>query len=169
MATLIELYLVRHAIAAERGPAFPDDRQRPLTDDGTRRFKQAVLGLAALGVELDLILTSPLARAEQTAALLSHGFRKRVPVKVLDALAPGGKPAAVVEAVGKHARQHRRLALVGHEPDLGELAARLLGARGGIEFRKGAVCAIDVDTALPGGPGTLRWLLPPRMLRRLAP
>ena len=68
-----------------------------------------------------------------------------------------------------HGRKHRRLALVGHEPDLGELATRLLAARGQVEFRKGAVCAIDVDAALPGGPGTLRWLLPPRVLRRLAP
>ncbi len=169
MAAIIELYLVRHAIAAERGPKYPDDRLRPLTPEGARRFKDGVRGLVALGVELDLILTSPLTRAEETAALLSAGFKKRVAVDVLDALAPGGKFTAVVDAVGRHAKRSRRLALVGHEPDMGELAARFLGARGRIEFRKGAVCAIDVDGAMPAGPGTLRWLLPPRVLRRLAP
>jgi phosphohistidine phosphatase len=169
MAAIIELYLVRHAIAAERGPKYPDDRLRPLTPEGAKRFKETVRGLAAYGVELDLILTSPLTRADETAALLSAGFKKRVPVQVLEALAPGGKFGAVAEAVGRHAKRHRRLALVGHEPDLGELAARFLGARGHVEFRKGAVCAIDVDGAMPAGPGTLRWLLPPKVLRRLAP
>lgn len=169
MAALIEIYLVRHAIAAERGPAFPDDRVRPLTADGIRRFKQAVRGLAAVGVTIDVILTSPLTRAEQTATLLAEGLGSRVRVETLDALAPGGAPGAVIDAIGRHGRRHRRLALVGHEPDLGELAARLLGARGQVEFRKGAVCAIDVDAALPGGPGTLRWHLPPKVLRRLAP
>lgn len=169
MAAIIEIYLVRHAIAAERGPNYPDDRLRPLTPEGAQRFKEAVRGLSTLGVELDLILTSPLTRAEETAALLSAGFKKRVPIEPLQALAPGGKFSAVAEAVARHAKRHRRLALVGHEPDMGELAARFLGARGHLEFRKGAVCAIDMDGAMPAGPGTLRWLLPPRVLRRLAP
>ncbi len=73
------------------------------------------------------------------------------------------------DRTGNTADRKPRLALVGHEPDMGELAARFLGARGHIEFRKGAVCAIDVDGAMPAGPGTLRWFLPPRVLRRLAP
>ncbi|MDH4065563.1 MAG: phosphohistidine phosphatase SixA [Acidobacteriota bacterium] len=168
MAAIIELYLVRHAIAAERGPKYPDDRLRPLTADGVKRFKEAVRGLAVIGVELDVILTSPLTRAEETATLLAAGLKRRVPVEPVAALAPGGRFAAVVEAVGKQARKHRRIALVGHEPDLGELVSRWLGARGHVEFRKGAVCAIDVDGATLAGPGTLRWLLPPRVLRRLA-
>jgi phosphohistidine phosphatase len=169
MAAILELYLVRHAIAAERGPKYPDDRKRPLTADGIKRFKEAVAGLVSSGVELDVILTSPLTRAEETAALLSSGLKKRVPVETIAALAPGGKFAAIVDAVTKVAKKHRRIALVGHEPDLGEIAARWLGARGHVEFRKGAVCAIDVDSATPSGPGTLRWLLPPRILRRLSP
>jgi phosphohistidine phosphatase len=169
MAAILELYLIRHAIAAERGPKYPDDRKRPLTAEGIKRFKEAVRGLVALGMELDVILTSPLTRAEETAALLSSGLKKRAPVETVDVLAPGGKFQALVEAVTKQAKRHRRIALVGHEPDLGEMAARWLGARGGVEFRKGAICALDVDSATPGGPGTLRWLLPPRVLRRLAP
>ena len=169
MAAILELYLVRHAIAAERGPKYPDDRLRPLTPEGAKRFKETVRGLNAIAVEFDVILTSPLTRAEETATLLSAGSKQRVPVQVLEALAPGGKFAAVVEAVSRQAKRYRRMALVGHEPDLGEHAARFLGARGHIEFRKGAVCAIDVDGAMPAGPGTLRWLLPPRVLRRLAP
>lgn len=170
MAATIEIYLVRHAIAAERGPKYPDDRLRPLTAVGARRFATSVHGLATLGVTIDLVLTSPFARARETAVLLASNLRsKKPPIEELDALAPGGRHAAIVEAITRQAKRHRRLALVGHEPDLGELAARLVGARGSIEFKKGAVCAIDVDGATPGGPGTLRWLLQPRVLRGLAP
>ncbi len=126
-------------------------------------------GLVALDVAVDLVLASPLARARRRRCCWPTASSPSHPSQTLDALAPGGKPAAIVEAIAKHAKRHRRIALVGHEPDLGELAARLIGARGALEFKKGAICAIDVDGATPGGPGTLRWLLPPRALRALAP
>ncbi|MEZ5287983.1 MAG: histidine phosphatase family protein [Vicinamibacterales bacterium] len=150
------------------GPS-ADDRLRPLTPEGIKRFKAHVRGLAALGVAFDLVLTSPLTRAEETAAILAAGYTPSPQVETLVALAPGGRFAALVEAVTRHARRSRRIALVGHEPDLGEHAGRWLGARGTIEFKKGAVCAIDLPGATLGGPGTLRWLLSPRVLRRLAP
>lgn len=167
MATPIELLLVRHAIAADRGPEFPDDRLRPLTPAGTARWRKAVAGLRALQVEVDLVLTSPLVRARETADLLAAGLEGKPAVEETAALAPGAEAAAITQVIARIGRRHRRLALVGHEPDLGELAARLLRARGALEFKKGAVCRIDVDVATPGGPGTLRWFLPPRVLRKL--
>jgi len=167
MAALIEIILVRHAIAAERGAAFPDDRLRPLTRGGALRFREAVKGLAELNVAVDLVLTSPLVRARETAMLLAAGLDPNPRVEELEALAPGGRPAAIVEAIKARTKRHRRLALVGHEPDLGELATSLLGARGNIVFKKGGACAIDLDGAMPGGPGTLRWLLTPRALRAI--
>ncbi|HET9361040.1 MAG TPA: phosphoglycerate mutase family protein, partial [Vicinamibacterales bacterium] len=69
-----ELYLVRHAIAAERGEAWPDDDTRPLTERGIARFKEGVAGLGRLDAVIDEILTSPLVRARQTADLLSAGL-----------------------------------------------------------------------------------------------
>ena len=69
--------------------------------------------------------------------------------------------------MSKRPKAQRRVALVGHEPELGELAARLLGARGAVEFKKGAVCRIDVDALPPTAPGALRWLLPPKVLRSI--
>ena len=169
MAAIIELYLVRHAIAAERGPKYPDDSLRPLTPAGAKKFASSVPGLAEMDVLIDLVLTSPLVRARETATLLAAGLKTKPAIVEVEALAPGGRHAALLEAIKTHAKRHRRIALVGHEPDLGEVAARLLGARGTIEFKKGAICAIEVDGATPAGPGTLRWLLTPRALRALAP
>jgi phosphohistidine phosphatase len=169
MATKIELYLVRHAIAAERGPKYPDDRLRPLTPAGSKKFAQTVPGLIEMDVVIDVILSSPLVRARDTAMLLAAGLKPKPPIVEIEALSPGGRSQAINEAIKTHTKRYRRLALVGHEPDLGELAARLLGARGGVEFKKGAVCLIEMDGATPTGPGTLRWLLTPKALRAVAP
>ncbi len=125
-------------------------------------------GLGKFDVELDIVLTSPLERARDTASLLAASFKPKPPIEEIEALAPGGRHVAIVEAIKASAKRHRRLALVGHQPDLGEFTAKLLGSRGGVEFKKGAICLIDVDSATPGGPGTLRWFLPPRALRALS-
>lgn len=162
----IELYLIRHAAAAVRGSAWPDDTVRPLTPDGAAKFRKAVAGLAGFGVEIDHILTSPLVRCRQTAELLAAGLPGKPRVQAIDALAPGTGYAALIAEVARVARRPR-IALVGHEPDTGALAAKLIGARRPLEFRKGAVCRIDIDSLPPGGPGALRWLATPRMLRRL--
>jgi phosphohistidine phosphatase len=167
MAAPIELYLVRHAIAAERGPNYPDDRERPLTSEGIARFKRVIEGLKDLDVKPELVLTSPLVRATHTAELLAAGIGGKPRLEPLEALAPGGRMAVVLEAITKHSRRAKRIAVVGHEPDLGELAARLLRARGTIAFKKGAVCCIELDGAMPTGPGSLQWLLPPRALRKI--
>ncbi|MCI0346105.1 MAG: histidine phosphatase family protein, partial [Chloroflexi bacterium] len=119
MAATIEVYLVRHAIAAERGPSYPDDRLRPLTPAGIARFRESVAGLRELAVTIDVVLTSPLVRARETAELLAAGLPGKPAIDTLDALAPGGRAVTIVEAIGKHARRRqRRLALVGHQPDL---------------------------------------------------
>lgn len=167
MAARTQLYLVRHAIAAERGPNYPDDRERPLTNEGIARFKRVVEGLKEFDVKLELVVTSPLVRAAHTAELLVAGIGGKPRVEVLEALAPGGRMTQVLDAIARFSKRFHHIALVGHEPDLGEMAVRLLRARGTIEFKKGAVCSIELDGAMPTGPGTLKWLLPPRALRKL--
>jgi phosphohistidine phosphatase len=162
-----DLYLVRHAIAAERGEEWPDDTKRPLTDTGITRFKEAVEGLASLGVEIDEIFTSPLVRAKQTATLLADGLGSKTSVKTLDALAPGHTPRLVMNELSRTAKR-RRIALVGHEPGLGELAAHLLGAPRPLPFKKGGVCYIAIQGLTSRRPGELLWFLPPKVLRRLS-
>jgi phosphohistidine phosphatase len=161
-----ELYVIRHGLAEERGDAWPDDSKRPLTEEGVSRMRKSARGLARIGVAIDIILTSPLVRARQTAELVAGGLDPRPSLVNVDSLAPDGGYAAVLADLQKHARRPR-IALVGHEPMLGELAARLIGSRHAIEFKKGAVCRIDIDDLPPAGPGELRWMLTPKIMRAL--
>lgn len=161
-----EIYLVRHAIAAERGDEWPDDAKRPLTARGISRFKEGVDGLAWLKVEIDEVFTSPLVRAKQTASLLAAGIKSKPPVKILESLSPGHAPSSVLHELAKLAKRHR-VALVGHEPGLGELAAHLIGSGRSLPFKKGGVCRIDIQSFTSRRPGELEWLLTPKMLREL--
>jgi phosphohistidine phosphatase len=166
MAEAIELYLIRHGLAAARGEEWPDDNKRPLTHKGIVRLRREARALEALGVAFDQIVTSPLVRARQTAEILAEGVGSKPPIAAADALAPGGTTAQAIEELGKYARR-KRIAIVGHEPNLGELAAKLIGARAALEFKKGAVCRIDVETLPPARPGHLMWFATPKMLRLL--
>jgi phosphohistidine phosphatase len=161
-----ELYLIRHGLAEERGETWPDDSKRPLTEEGMSRLRKQARGLARLGVTLDIVLTSPLVRARQTAEIIAAGLDPRPTLATIDSLAPDGTYQAIMADLEKHARK-TRIALVGHEPDIGEIAARLIGARHAIVFKKGAVCRIDVNALPPGGPGALQWFLPPKILREI--
>jgi phosphohistidine phosphatase len=166
MAGPYELYLIRHAIAEERGDAWPDDTKRPLTSDGIARMKKAARGLARLDVTIDVVLTSPLVRARQTAEIVADALEPHPPIVVVDSLEPGGAFASIVADLQKQARKVR-LGMVGHEPGIGELAARLIGSRHPIPFKKGAICRIDLEDIPPAGPGDLRWMATPRMLRAI--
>jgi len=163
---MLELYLIRHGIAEDRGEDWPDDSKRPLTSEGLAKLRKEARGLVALSVTFDHIITSPLVRTRQTADALAEVLKGKPPIATSDALAPAGTPAAVIQEIGRHARKPR-IALVGHEPNLGELAAQLIGAKAPLEFKKGGICRIDFDVLPPNGAGALRWFVTPKMLRSL--
>ena len=165
MATLA-LYLIRHGLAADRGKDYPDESKRPLTNAGIAALRKEASALADLEVAFDLIISSPLVRAKQTADVIAQGLPGKPSVILSDALSPAGSQSSLFQELAKHMRK-ASIALVGHEPNMGELAARLLGAKGAIEFKKGAVCRIDFEVFPPKGLGTLRWLATPRMLRKI--
>ena len=166
MATL-ELYLIRHGLAADRGEEYPDDSQRPLTSEGITRLRREAKALDALGVGIEHIITSPLARTKQTADVFAETMKSKPSVSMSDALAPAGTPAAVIDELARHMRKGT-IGLVGHEPNIGELAARLIGARVPLAFKKGAICRLDFEVFPPKGLGQLRWFITPRMLRLMS-
>jgi phosphohistidine phosphatase len=121
--------------------------------------------LVELGVTFDEILTSPLVRARQTADILADAYAGRPRIVELPALEPGRRPKDVLTALGNFTKRGS-LALVGHEPGMGELAAALLGLRTPPAFKKGGVALIDVALLPPpAGSGELVWFVPPRLLR----
>ena len=161
-----ELYLIRHAVAEDRGDDWPDDAKRPLSEDGASRMRKAARGLDRLGVTLDVVVTSPLVRTKQTAELVAVAVNPRPPIVSAESLAPGGTYQEILADLEKQSRR-TRIAIVGHEPGIGEFAARLIGSRHSIPFKKGSVCRIDVDALPPSGPGDLRWMLTTKILRSI--
>lgn len=166
MSDSYSLYIVRHAVAEARGDAYPDDDLRPLSAKGIAKFEKVARSLADFGLSVDRILSSPLVRARQTADILAQRLRNHPDVVETKALAPGGTYRDLTVEL-ESCTKLSSIALVGHEPSIGELAARLIGLRTPIEFKKGAVCRVDVDTLPPAGPGQLRWFATAKMLSKL--
>lgn len=175
-----ELLLIRHAAAAERGPAFPDDTQRPLVAKGERQARVLAAALARQGVRLDLLASSPWLRAWQTATALATlcADARALALPELAQGDPGRTTLALVEAAAVHgaggvtsdgaaAGAHERLAAVGHEPWLSRLAEYLLGidaGGGAFVFRKAAVMTLSGE--LQRGGMRLEALVPVRVWKR---
>lgn len=165
-----ELYLMRHGIAVERsGAPLLDDTKRPLTPEGKQKMRDIAAGLVRIGFEVNWIVSSPLVRAVETAEIVGEALSAKPPLEFSDALRPGGSGEALIAFLAKRTNRPRVL-VVGHEPDLGELAARLIGAgrSANMAFKKGGCCLITFNEFPPKSPGRLMWWLPPRILRKLA-
>jgi phosphohistidine phosphatase len=163
------LMLLRHAIAEDAGPGQPDEGRR-LTREGKRKLHEVVAGMRALKLPLDVVLSSPLRRARETAEIVAadYGLDEDRVVETR-ALAPAGGAEAVLSALAAHARCAAIL-LVGHQPDLGELASTLLVGTPGLvplPFKKAGLAAISVTALPPRAAGTLEFFLTPGHLRRI--
>jgi phosphohistidine phosphatase len=162
----MELLIVRHAIAFERNDKrWPDDGDRPLSPRGVTRARSAAAGLRRMTERPTRVLTSPLERARQTAAILTAqaGWPRAVESALL---LPGSSPEALLGALAR--LRERRIAVVGHQPDLGRLLAACLAGNAGsgaFELRKMGVALVAFPAVARGGRGELRWLVPPRLLR----
>ncbi|MFM8283324.1 MAG: SixA phosphatase family protein [Planctomycetaceae bacterium] len=149
------LAIVRHAWAEEISST-GDDFSRALTRKGCRRFARLVEKLRRGGLAIDVVATSPLVRAVQTAELLAEGLGGAARIEVVDALAPGSDWQASIDwTIGQDAA---RVAWVGHAPCVGRLVALSIGdGSAAIRMPKGAVASIRLDDG-PGQPGELEWL-----------
>jgi len=159
------LYLVRHGIAEAAGSG--GDAERRLTSEGVRKLRQVARGLKRLILKPDAIISSPLRRAEQTAAILCAVLAPGAVPQLCPLLAPGEGAEAVAAGLREHRRAHE-LVLVGHQPSLGQLASYLLARSPHVvelPFRKGGVAAIVVDSLPPRASGTLEWFVTAEQLR----
>ena len=164
----MRVYLLRHAIAAERGSAAYADDDRPLTEEGKDKMGKAAKGMANLISDIDVILTSPLTRAHDTARIAGRALRAESKVQVCKELSSGSSVKNLMTYLSKF-RSLNAIMLVGHEPDLGFIASHLLGSDGSfVEFKKGSLCCIEVSSLPPRSKGVLIWHLQPKHLRALS-
>lgn len=164
----MDLYILRHGIA-EDSSASGMDRDRELTPEGREKSRKAGKALRKMGVAFDLILSSPFARAWETARLVAEEATGGAHLHRCDALASGQPLAGAITELRKHARAHSSILAVGHEPDLSQMISLLLSGapRLSIHMRKGAVCKLSFSSFETAG-ATLEWFLTPKQLDHLA-
>jgi phosphohistidine phosphatase len=155
----VRLHLVRHADAVEPSAWNGDDASRPLTTEGRGQADMLGRHLAAVGFDPDVILSSSRLRAMETARIVGDHVGR--PVRIEERLASGFGLRELAALLARAGGPERPL-LVGHDPDLSEIASVLTGAE--LALRKGAIVAIDVEAGLGTGSGRLRWLLSPEVL-----
>jgi len=167
----MELHLLRHGIAVERGAHnLRNDSHRPLTPEGIKRTRKVARALAALKLKFDVVFTSPYVRAKQTADIVAEVLGIPQKLRLSNALAPGGRPRELMAEVRRQCKGSSRVLLVGHEPDLSRLASLLICGRADADLtlKKAGLCVLDCGELVAGRCASLEWLLPPRLLTRLA-
>ena len=162
----MEIYILRHGIAVERGsPGYKKDSERPLTKEGEEKMHQIADAILGMGLQFDLILSSPYLRAKQTAQIVAGELDEEV--TSTDFLIPDANGLELIAEINDEKPQ--RVLLVGHEPDLSRLISLLVtgGSDATIELKKGGLCKLTSDKLTFGRSATLNWLLTPKQLRQL--
>jgi phosphohistidine phosphatase len=161
------LYIMRHGLAEEPTPK-GDDAARKLTPKGADKIRKAAAGMRATGLAFNMILTSPIARAVETAEIVTAELGGAEP-RIMPELSTGGSPPKALEALTK-LRLPESVLVVGHEPTLSRLASMLLTGSSestGIVLKQGGVIALEFGDRVENGAAKLRWMMTQRQLRQL--
>jgi phosphohistidine phosphatase len=153
----MQLYFLRHGEADWPGWTKPDD-ERPLTDFGKKEVRQVARFLNRLKVKTDLVVTSPLPRASQTAEVAAEQLKTKL--RQDEALEPGFGISELRNVLKQH--RSKVLLLVGHEPDFSSVISALTGAS--LKLSKAGVALVDIDPDTEKG--RLLWLFPPKVARK---
>jgi len=163
----MNLFVLRHGIAVEPGaPGYEKDSERPLTPEGKRRLRQIAAAMKKMDLRFDLILSSPLLRARQTAEIITESLKLKKQLAFSDALTPDGNPKALVRQLNELKPVPEDVLLVGHEPYLSRLIALLTAGETGvaIDLKKGGLGKLEAESLRLGRCATLVWLLTPRQM-----
>jgi phosphohistidine phosphatase len=163
----MRLYIVRHAIAVPHGAPGINDDDRPLTEEGINSMRQAAGGLYVLGWIPNVLLSSPLIRARQTAEILVEAFCNKIQMKIVPSLSPSGSRRELYREMNSYDKKN--LMIVGHQPSLGEIAGEICwnSAEKFIEFKKGGACAIELESTQDIPKGRLIAFLTSSILRKV--
>jgi len=163
------IYLIRHGEAETlEETVSKDDSDRNLTIEGKEKLYQFSRAFKAIGVESDLILTSPYKRAYETAAIFSEAMETSPKIEECGLLKPGEEVQSLINHLNKR-KDFNSILIVGHEPYLGNLASTLISGKSSlnIRFKKGGICKIEINEMPPKGIGELIYLLTPKIIKSL--
>lgn len=160
----MDVYILRHGRAEDAGPGMADAERR-LTKKGREEIVRAGRWMAAQELRFDLIASSPLARAQETASVIAGCLGQPDRLETWEILAPGGNPDTVCHQIGKYPNT-RAILLVGHEPLLTALISRIITGNedAAIALSKGALAKIRDFSSRTGPSGELHWLLTPAQM-----
>jgi phosphohistidine phosphatase len=166
----MKLLIIRHAKAEERsGRLFmrKKDADRRLTDEGRKDMRKHAKGLREIAPTIDVLATSPLVRARETAEIVAEVFGVSKIVE-LALLAPESDKQALLAWLKEQAAD-ATIAIVGHEPHLSSFASLLIGEqeRTVLTLKKGACCLIEFEDSPAAAAGVLLWLLQPGQLKKI--
>lgn len=162
----MNIYILRHGLAGDRdSKKYPDDSQRPLTSEGEDKLWKIAKGMKKLGLEFDLILSSPYVRTRQTAEIVADKFRAKKNLELTETLEPDGPPSELIKLLN-HRHGLDSPLLVGHEPYLSSLISVLVSGdhHSSVTMKKGGLCMLSADSLKYGHCASLRWLLTPKQM-----
>jgi phosphohistidine phosphatase len=167
----MQIFLLRHGIAVERGtPGFETDSARPLVPKGKKQLKKVCRAMKAMDLKFDLILSSPFFRTRETAEIIAAGLKAKKKLQFSGALTPEKKPYHLIRRLQKFRPLPEKILLVGHEPFLSRLISLLVtgGPDLQMDFAKGGLCKLELESLHEGKCAELAWLLTPRQMKLMA-
>ena len=161
----MQVLIIRHADAESEAKT---DELRPLSSKGKADMWKNAQGLKTIVPQIDRIAHSPLLRAQQTAEIIAQVY-SAAPLEILPPLAPNHSMTAILTYLQQQSSIAPMVALVGHEPILGQLATWLLTEQVShwMPLKKGAVCSLEFPNQIEVGQAILTWMLRPKQLRQL--
>jgi phosphohistidine phosphatase len=167
----MELFILRHGEAGKRLSSSIGDRSRPLTSTGKAEVQVEAKALKRIGIKFNIIVTSPLKRAYETATILASVYKSKNNLKVWNELAPEGIIADVYRKISQLGPESSIL-MVGHEPQLTEITKGIIhkgkASSCNIVLKKAGLLRIYISKSNPSINGELRWLLSPRIIKAIA-
>jgi phosphohistidine phosphatase len=166
----LDLFILRHGEAGQRVSAGRGDFQRSLTAAGQKEVSDIAKSLKELGTKFDVVITSPLKRAHQTAAIVAKIFKMEKKMQDWDELSPEGNRLDLYNKLSQ-LKQQSSVLVVGHEPYLSGMISEMIfdGNNGGkIALKKSGLARIRIISSAPKLHGELRWLLTPKLLKDMS-
>ena len=162
----MDLLILRHGQAGKSSNSFADYK-RSLTSQGRQEVEDLSQGLKSLTIKFDVIFTSPLVRARQTAEIVAKSLRFSGKIQYVDSLKPEGSQLEFYSLLSK-LKQDSKILVVGHEPYLSNMISEAISESGcKINLKKAGLAKIKVVSTVPKIKGDLRWLLTPKLLKKI--